>query len=335
MKIVVDKNIPYLAGRLEPVCDTVVYASATDTDTALVADADALVTRTRTHCDASLLDGSRVQLIASATIGTDHIDLDYCRRHGIAVANAPGCNAPAVAQWVLSTVALWSVKEAPGRRLSIGVVGVGHVGSIVARWAERVGMNVLLCDPPRQRREGGDQWCTLDDIAHECDIITVHTPLTRDGIDATYHMIGEEFMKKLPVDRPVLLMNAARGAVADTAALVGAPENVSLAIDCWENEPKIDRQLLKRAFVATPHIAGYSIEGKQRGTAMALAAVNRHFGLNAELPQVKAPAQGADIDSLVQVLESYDPMGDTHALKSRPAAFERLRNNYSLRHETK
>ena len=335
MKIVVDKNIPYIAGRLEPVCDTVVYAAAVDTDAKLVADADALVTRTRTRCDASLLAGSSVSLIASATIGTDHIDLDYCRQHGIAVANAPGCNAPAVAQWVMASVAQWVREIHPHQSLTIGVVGVGHVGSIVARWASQLGMRVLLCDPPRQRAEGGDCWSNLQDVARECDIITVHTPLTLSGNDATYHMIGEEFIETLPAGRPILLMNAARGAVTDTSALLAAKANISLAIDCWEHEPNIDRSLLERAMVATPHIAGYSIEGKQRGTAMALAAVNRHFGISAELPQVDAPSQGADISSLKQVLASYDSLADTQALKSCPAAFESLRNNYALRHETK
>lgn len=335
MKVVVDKNIPYIAGRLEPVCDSVVYAAAADTDAALVADADALVTRTRTRCDASLLEGSRVSLIASATIGTDHIDLDYCRRNGIAVANAPGCNAPAVAQWVMASVAQWVAKTRPHMPLTIGVVGVGHVGGIVARWASLLGMRVLTCDPPRQRREGGDHWSDLPLIARECDIITVHTPLSRDGSDPTYHMIGEGFVNLLPDRRPILLMNAARGAVADTQALLAARDNVSLAIDCWENEPNVDLPLLERAMVATPHIAGYSIEGKQRGTAMAIEAVNRHFGLEAVPPRVAAPAQGVDVTSLRQVLDSYDPMADTRALKSRPDHFERLRNGYPLRHETK
>ena len=123
MKIVIDKNIPYIAGRFEPVCDTVVYAAANDTDASLVADADAIVTRTRTRCDAALLDGSRVRLIASATIGTDHIDLDYCLQRGITVANAPGCNAPAVAQWVMASVAQWMATVNTAKTLTMGVVG--------------------------------------------------------------------------------------------------------------------------------------------------------------------------------------------------------------------
>ncbi len=333
-KIVIEQNIPYIKGRLEPWFDSVVYAPASDIDAALVADADAIVTRTRTRCDAALLDGSAVRLIATATIGTDHIDLDYCRRAGIKVASAPGCNAPAVAQWALATILAWQRARAlEGRRLSLGVVGVGHVGSIVARWAGQLGYEVLPCDPPRERADGGDRWVSLNTIADRCDIITVHTPLNRHGADATFHLLNERFIGRLAGDKPRLLMNAARGAIASTQALLAAPPHIDLAIDCWENEPDIDKVLLQRAFVATPHIAGYSSQGKLRATAMAIEAVNRHFGIQAEAPSVTLPATGAAKVTTEGIAASYNPLADTRALKASPEQFELLRNRYALRDE--
>ena len=158
-------------------------------------DTDGLMIRTRTKCNAELLAKSDVKLIATATIGTDHIDLDYCRDHSITVVNAPGCNAPAVAQYVFAT--LLNVINRPLQSYTLGIVGVGHVGSIVERWAKALDMKVLRCDPPRQEAEGGDDWVDLDTIAREADIITFHTPLTRDGEHPTYHIANEAFFNSL------------------------------------------------------------------------------------------------------------------------------------------
>ena len=331
MKIIIERNIPYIAGALERHGE-VAYLPAGEITREAVADADALFVRTRTRCNADLLEGSRVRFIATATIGTDHIDLDYCRSRGITVVNAPGCNAPAVAQYVFAVIGSRFAGEDLSK-LRLGVVGVGNVGSIVARWGERLGMTVLRCDPPRMRREGGD-FVDLRCIAEQADIITFHTPLNLSGIDATYHLADANLLGGL--SRCRLLINSSRGEVVDNAALAQAIGKTveSAAIDCWEGEPAIDRNLLAKAFVATPHIAGYSSEGKKRATAMTLEAFARHFGVDVDaIPTIDAPARGADIDSIEQVTATYNPVVDTELLRTSPDQFENLRNNYNLRHE--
>ena len=335
MKIVVENHIPYIKGLLEPFA-SVEYLPYQEITAAAVADADALIVRTRTRCDAALLDGSRCSMVGSATIGTDHIDLDYCRRRGIAAYNAPGCNAPAVAQYVVSTIGRLMQRDGieDPSELTIGIVGVGNVGSIIARWAREIGFKVLLNDPPRQRAEKDFHGVGLDDIAHEADIITFHTPFTRTGCDATWHLCDSVFVEKLQHCR--LLINCARGGITDTAALLDGLQSGTIgavAIDCWENEPAIDRRLLERAFVATPHIAGYSAEGKMRATAMIIEALNAHFGINASVPAVSAPAKGAVDVTLDRVMGSYNPLADTARLKAAPCDFEQQRNEYNLRHE--
>lgn len=319
MNIIVEDHIPYIKGLLEPWA-RVEYLPAAIT-AAAVRHAQAVVVRTRTACDSALLEGSEVEMVATATIGTDHIDLDYCRRRGIAVSNAPGCNAPAVAQWVHASIALWmqrhGITSTAGLRL--GVVGVGHVGSIVARWGRQLGFQVVLNDPP----------LGLNDSIGDCDIVTYHTPLTRDGQYPTWHLLDEAALARM--SRCRLVLNASRGAVCDNRALEAWHGDV--AIDCWEGEPAISPLLLDKALVATPHIAGYSIEGKQRGTAMAVQALNEHFGINAPVNMPQAPLLGAEAVTFESILASYNPMDDTRRLRQDPASFEALRNHYPLRHE--
>ena len=334
MRVVVDSHIPHIQGLIEPFAQ-VDYLEPADITPDAVRDVDALIVRTRTRCDAALLDGSRVRFIGSATIGTDHIDLDYCAAHGITVRNAPGCNAPAVAQWVFCAIAAWmqqcGIDNPEG--LTLGIVGVGHIGSIVARWARQLGFTVLLNDPPRElhQRDGSfdEIFSPLDELQHRCDIITFHTPLTCGGQWPTWHLCDQRFLDGLTRCR--LLLNASRGAVADNAALLGWQGDV--ALDCWENEPEISRPLLERAVVATPHIAGYSLEGKQRGTAMMLEALNEHFGWDIPVPMIASPATGAAQVTLAGIAASYDILADTAALKTSPATFESQRNHYPHRPE--
>ena len=217
LKIVVEENIPFLRGLLDRYA-SVKYLPSGAIDAKAVADADAIIVRTRTRCDAALLAGSRCKLVATATIGTDHIDLPWCAQHNITVVNAPGCNAPAVAQYVFAS--LLAVVNRPLADLTIGIVGIGHVGSIVENWARSLGMRVMLCDPPRQLAEGGDHWHTLDEIASRADIVTFHVPLTVDGDHPTHHLIGSGFLDSLR--RAPVIINSSRGAVADTAALLRA-----------------------------------------------------------------------------------------------------------------
>ncbi len=337
MKIIVEKNIPYISGLLEKHAE-VLYLPYQEITKEVVKDADVLLVRTRTQCDEALLEGSKCKFIGTATIGMDHIDLDYCKSKGITVKNAPGCNAPAVAQYVLSAIGNWMKKEylfSPAG-LTIGVVGVGNVGSIVAKWARKLGFKVLINDPPLQRATGSADYVPLSKIIHDADIITFHTPLTHKGIDATYHMANRQFV--LGLEKCQLLINCARGEVIDTAALLETKHVSTLkdvVVDCWENEPQLNFDLLNMAYIATPHIAGYSEEGKTRATSMLLEALAEHFGWDIDIPKVDAPLKGADEVTLEGIMASYNPLVDTAALKSAPESFETLRNTYALRAEVK
>ena len=330
LNIIIEENVPYL-GVLKPYGRVrFMPAEAIDADT--VRDADALIVRTRTRCDRALLEGSGVSFVGTATIGTDHIDADWCASAGITVANAPGCNAPAVAQYVFGS--LMQVINRPLRRYTLGIVGVGHVGQIVERWARAMEMDVLLCDPPRQQAEGGDCWCSLDDIARRADIITVHTPLTSGGPCPTRHMLGSGFFASLR--RAPIIINAARGPVVDTAAWVEAIDAGLCGpaiVDCWEDEPHISHDLLFRAAIATPHIAGYSRQGKIRASQAVLTALCRHFGLpDIKVAESTPPPVPRSITP-VTALRGYDPTADTDMLRHYPDDFESLRNNYPLRDE--
>ena len=328
MKIVIDNAIPYISGVLEPYA-TVVYRPAAEISHEDAVDADMLIIRTRTRCDRHLLEGSRVRLIATATIGFDHIDLDYCAAHGIEVVTAQGCNAAGVLQWVGAALAALAADEGwQPRQKTLGIVGVGHVGSLVEEYGRMWGFRILRCDPPRQQREGGD-FLPIEEVAAEADILTLHTPLD----NTTRHLADSRLLSLMRPD--ATFMNAARGEVADTAALVEAPQR--MVIDVWENEPRIDHRLLDKAFIATPHIAGYSAQGKANATAAAVQALARHFGLplTAWYPEV-APSAPRPIswEELSATIEShYDIAAESATLKKHPERFEELRNGYAYRQE--
>ena len=327
LHIIVERNVRFVEGLTEQF-GTVEYLAPEEITAERVRHADALFIRTRNRCDASLLDGSQCRFIGTATIGTDHIDLPYCAQHGITAVNAPGCNAPAVAQYVMASVL--SIANRPVEQYTIGIIGAGHVGSIVERWARRMGMDVLVNDPPRQAAENGDNWASLDEIAERADIITVHTPLD----DSTRHLLDDAYISTFR--RAPIVINAARGPVADTAALIRGFDSGKihhLVIDCWENEPVISRELLRRATIATPHIAGYSLEGKIRAARMVLDAFSHTFGLPyIEMPQ-NVPTGAAEKVGPVAIMRSYNPLADTALLRTAPESFETLRNTYALRHE--
>ena len=337
MKVIVDDKIPYIREALAAMGVNAVYAPVSEIDSALVRDADGLIVRTRTRCDANLLDGSRVQFIATATIGYDHIDTAYCAAHNIYWTNAPGCNAASVCQYVQSVLLL--LQREHGLALgssTIGVVGVGHVGTLVARMAATWGMRVLLCDPPRAQ-QGEEGFVSLSDIAREADIITLHTPLTHDGPYRTWHLADGDFFASL--ERKPYFINTSRGETTDTAALLKALDERHIAqciIDVWEHEPDIDLTLLGRCYLGTPHIAGYSADGKATATRMSLEALARHFALGA-VPEIVPPAPTSPVtldgnigDTLLRI---YNPHNDCNALKARPGDFEWLRGNYPHRRE--
>ena len=338
-KVVIDKYIPFDGEPFAGIAHVDRLAPEEFTPEA-VSDADALIVRTRTKCGPALLDGSRVSIVATATIGTDHLDLPWLASRGIKTVSAPGCNAPAVAQYVLASIFSLGLGQ-PGMRL--GVVGLGHVGSIVASWARNFGMEVLACDPPRHMRdhgwdssapsEMGDQpFLSLEEVGRKADVVTFHTPLIRQGDHPTLHMLDRDFLNIGP---KALVINAARGEVADNRDMVAALRRGRIsaaAMDCWEGEPAISADLLRMAAVATPHIAGYSIEGKKRATAVTFNAVLGHFGSDRRIDPgvVMSPPSAVTLDAL---MASYDPVADSLPLKNDPVSFERLRNTYPLRHE--
>lgn len=339
MNIVIDEKIPYLRPALEAMGHNVVALPGVGISRADVACADALFVRTRTKCDASLLSGSKVRFIATATIGYDHIDAAFCAENGIEWHSAAGCNAGAVLQYVQSSLYEWSRNKCvPLEGLTIGVVGVGEIGSKVALWAREAGMKVLLNDPPRAAREGGAAFCSLDEIAAGCDVITFHPTLSNGGSFPSCHLADERFFASLKRCR--LLLNASRGPVVDNKALLAALECGAVGdavLDVWEGEPALDLSLLNKVYIATPHIAGYSAEGKFNATRMVLEAFAAFSGYENELPMEKLPSPDNSVVSAISqaeaMLEIYSPLADTVALKRAPENFEDLRNNYVLRRE--
>ena len=324
MKVVIDHKIPYIKEAIEKIADEVVFLPGNAFTPEAVKDADALIVRTRTRCNRELLEGSQVKFIATATIGYDHIDTSYCQEAGITWTNCPGCNASSVEQYIYSTLCL--LKEKKGldlEKATLGIVGVGHVGSRVKRMAEALGMKVLLNDPPRAD-QGEEGFVDLETILRESDVITFHTPLNREGKYATYHLVDEDLLFSLK--RTPFIINASRGEVVDTASLLAALAAGKVrgaVIDTWEYEPCISRELLEVAFLATPHIAGYSADGKANATRMSLEALCKFFGIEADFKIV--PPEGP---------HDYDPTRDSEWLKAAPEKFEWFRGNYPIRRES-
>jgi len=347
MKIIIDNKIPYIKGALEPYAD-VVYLPGNLTTREVVRDADALITRTRTICNREILQGSRVKFIATATIGFDHIDTDFCQAAGIEWVNAPGCNAESVNQYISSALFSWSMrKNTRLRDKTIGVVGVGQVGSKVAKTCEILGMKVLLNDPPREREEGSGRFVSLQAVREQADIITFHVPLNLEGIDRTVHLVNGSFLQHL--GQAPLIINTCRGEVFETAAVCRALDQREVSgaiIDCWENEPDLDLDLLRRADLGTAHIAGYSRDGKANGTRTSVRAISQFFGLGIDgwepagieppcKPVIELDRHNPEEESMLAraVLTSYAIANDDAALRKNPKLFEQLRGDYPVRRE--
>lgn len=338
MKVVVDDKIPYIREAIEKIADEVVFLPGKDFTPQVVNDADALIIRTRTHCNEALLKDSKVQFIATATIGYDHIDTAYLKQKGIAWTNCPGCNAASVGQYLRSTLLLLKrEKNLDLTTCTLGIVGVGHVGKEVLKVAEELGIRTLLCDPPRALAEGEEGFVSLQQIAQQCNVITFHTPLTKEGEHATYHLADSHFFASLQ-QKPYLI-NSSRGEVVDNQALLQALEQGQIAdaiFDVWENEPHLLLPLLYKVYIGTPHIAGYSADGKANATRMSLQALCRHFGKNVEFT-ITPPPLPADFqpssEKDVLALQLYNPQNDSNLLKLHPEKFEELRGNYPLRRE--
>jgi len=343
MKIIVDDKIPYIREKLALLADDVVYLRGADISAEDVRDADALIVRTRTRCDRQLLEGSKVQFVATATIGFDHIDTNYMTEAGITWTNCPGCNAGSVAQYLeCSLLLLQQQKGLVLHDATIGIVGCGHVGSKVKAVAERLGMRVLVCDPPLAQKEANSQlsisnsFVPQDVIEHDADIITFHVPLSRDGQYATWHLGNDDFFHRL--SRVPYIINTSRGEVVDNVALLQALKEGRVRdaiLDVWEGEPNVNLDLLDRVFIGTPHIAGYSADGKVNADNMVIDALCQHFGLS-HPGRILPPSLPVDIaisQESISALDYYNPLVDSEKLKMAPLTFELLRNNYPIRRE--
>ncbi|MEX0950846.1 MAG: 4-phosphoerythronate dehydrogenase [Gammaproteobacteria bacterium] len=321
---------------------------------ARLADADALLVRSVTPVNAALLADTPVRFVGTATSGADHVDTDYLASENIAFASAAGCNARAVAEYVLSTLlVLTERRQRTLQDMTVGIVGCGHVGSQLHKLLSVLGVRCLLNDPPLAVAGDTRDFCSLDDVLH-ADVVSLHVPLTDTGDYPTRHLLGYEQLRRVPADG--ILINAARGGVVDESALkkVQTSQSLTLALDTWLNEPAIDAELAARVNVATPHIAGYSHEAKQRATAMIKTALMEWLqcsvpaapaptpGVQRQVPLLKPLSEADDFNAAgLAILASYDVRTDAIALRElvnleasqRAAHFIQLREKYPLRHE--
>ncbi len=340
-KIIIDRDIPFIRGVLDDYAQ-VHYHPGKAISHNTIKDADGLIIRTRTKCNKSLLAGSSVKFVASATTGKDHVDEAFCEDAEIRFAHAPGCNAGSVKQYVAAALSVILKKmSVSAEKLTVGIIGAGQIGSRVSKMGKELGFRVLINDPPRERNEGSAGFCSMTEVLEESDIVTVHVPLSRQGQDATYHMIDDDFLKKMK--RGSFLLNTSRGPVADTAALKKYADRLHYVMDVWENEPDIDLDLLKNAFLATPHVAGYSIDGKANASKTVIREAADFFDFplknwEPEMPQpVHEKIDGNDLATMCDVydviLQTYDIREDDQKLRKQPASFEDLRNGYPVRWE--
>ena len=356
MKLVADENIPFVREVFSEF-GAIITAPGREISSALVRDADILLVRSVTRVGRKLLQGSRVRFVASATIGTDHVDEAYLREQGIGFANAPGSNANSVAEYIFAAMFDLAVRldwRLPGKTL--GVVGVGHIGSKVAARAKSLGMAVLENDPPLARQSGDPRFLPLKEVLKKADILTLHVPLTPSGPDKTVHLIDAENLRLLK--REALVINASRGPVVDNEALKKWLEHgkgkSAAVLDVWENEPTIDTELLQRVAIGTPHIAGYSLDGKINGVRMIYEAACAYFGkkptVNPEnllpdppVPHVEIEASHKNDERLIHTVikRVYDIRADDARLRElihlrpdeRGNYFDFLRKNYPIRRE--
>lgn len=345
IRVIADCHIPFLQGTIDNIA-TVTYLAASEISNRTVKDADALLIRTRTHCNESLLNSSKVQFIGTATIGYDHIDTQYCLQKGIVWKNAPGCNAASVAQYIVAALLYMARKHSLSLTEStIGIIGVGHVGKQVAQMAETLGMRVLLNDPPRQEKEDLPHFVSIHEIAEKANFISYHTPYTNSGVYPTHHLFDQVYCKQLK-KKPIII-NAARGEIVDTTTLLNALHTRTITdcvLDCWENEPHISATLAQQAGIATPHIAGYSADGKATATRMMITALTDYFGINIQKINpfsIPLPIKSSIFansnqmqDALYELVsQTYPILQESCQLKNDVSAFEYLRNHYPIRRE--
>lgn len=347
IKIIADQNIPFLKGALEPFAD-VYYYSGDEINQAILRDADALITRTRTLCNKTLLEGTNIRFIATATIGFDHIDTDYCHARNIQWSNAPGCNSGSVMQYMSSALVRLALKyNFKFSNKTLGIIGNGNVGSKVAQMATALGFKVLINDPPLQRAGKLNKHVSLEELKEKADIITLHVPLIKEGIDKTLHLVDQIFLKS--VKSSAIIINTSRGNILNNKHLKEAIKSKQIrgaVLDVWENEPHLDSELLNLVDYATPHIAGYSVDGKANGTAMSVQAVSDFFGFGLKnwfpknVPKPDHSLLKIDRNEKTEeeffselILATYDILEDDTRLRNSVATFEKQRGDYPIRCE--
>lgn len=347
IRIIADDKIPFLKGVLEPYAK-VTYLPGNQINRNSISGTDALLVRTRTKCDHELLSGTPVKFIGTATIGFDHINTEFCEKNEIKWTNAPGCNSSSVQQYIASALLRISAEsEFSLKDKTLGIIGVGNVGSKVQNLANALGMNVILNDPPRARKEREKIFSSLDHLLNESDIITMHVPLNLDGQDKTYHFFDSGTFRK--IRKGSWFINSSRGEVVETEALkdaLGGEKLVGAVIDVWENEPEIDIPLMHMSFLATPHIAGYSADGKANGISMIVKDLCESFDIPlgdwypSEVPAPTEPVltidcNGKSTEEILRraVFHTYNIIEDDIRLRFDPSHFEKERENYPVRRE--
>jgi len=349
MKIVIDKDIPFIHGIFEEYFNEVVYSSAIEISNQLLVNASALVIRTRTFCNEELLQGTKVEVIATATVGTDHIDLNFCQKRGIKVLSAQGCNKGAVLQWVLAALSCAAnYFQEPLQGKIMGIVGNGNIGSLVSKATKAIGMDTLVCDPVLAEIGGNSSYTSLDKVAENADFISFHVPLTYMGNYPTFNMADTDFFSRIKTNS--FILNSSRGGVVNENLMVQSYQKKrirGMAIDVWLGEPIILDILLNECLIATPHVAGYSIEGKVNATRMAVMAIANHFNfkLNSFIPSKNPIDESIELNcsqfitndsilNLHSLMKSvYNIESETECLKNEPYNFEKIRNSYAYRRE--
>lgn len=336
IKVVIDKNIPFVYDALKEDFD-VVASPACEITSETLSDARALLVRTRTRCNSALLSKSLVEFVATATIGYDHLDLEWCRESGVEVKIASGCNAGGVVNYVLRCLIEFGCEPS---KTTVGVIGVGNVGTLLDERLRYFGFKTLLCDPIREQEEGSDGFVYYDELLKNSDVITIHTPLIKSGKYKTLNMVDTDFLYRCK-DK-VVFLNTSRGEVVDDSALISALKSgkvLSAALDVWSCEPNINCELLKLVDISTPHIAGYSIQGKANGSSVVVRGLANHFNVeklrNWYPPEVSQrvcfDGSWREFKEVLRV--EYDIIRESNSLKSNLSDFERFRNEYSFRNE--
>lgn len=347
LHIVADDKIPFLKGVLEPF-GFVEYFPGKEINRQVLKNADALITRTRTKVNKELLEGTMVKFVATATIGTDHLDIDWLTKNGIKWVNAPGCNSGSVMQYIGGALTYLSYKyNFDFTKMTLGIIGVGNVGSKVAKLSKNLGFKVLLNDPPRERNEGKSQFTSLPELLRASDIISMHVPLNKTDRDRTIGLVNKEFLKS--TKKGAIFINSSRGPIVEESSLKEAlisRKITNTVLDVWQHEPEIDPELMKLVDIATPHIAGYSIDGKANGTSMVVNALSSYFQLPLENwypdtllepnnKSIKINCEGLSDQKILEkaVRFTYKIEEDDQNLRKNLIEFEKLRGNYPIRRE--